>query len=82
MSEIILDAATAASVAKSHIATRVCDPDGRTVGYVMPADAYEAWRRSVIEWAKAQTTNEELLRRAAEGGTKTTEDVFKLLESK
>jgi hypothetical protein len=80
MSEITLDAATAAAVAKSLTATRVCDPDGRTVGYAVPAGAYEAWRKAVIEWAKAQTTNEELLRRAAEGGTKTTEDVLKLLE--
>jgi len=82
MSEITLDAATAATVAKSHITTRVCDPEGRTVGYFMPTGDYEAWRKSVIEWAKAETTNEELLRRAAEGGTKTMEDVFKLLEAK
>lgn len=80
MSEITLDAATAAAVANSPTPTRVRDPNGRTIGYVMAPEAYEARRKAAIEWAKAQTTNEELARRAAEGGTKIPEDVFKLLE--
>lgn len=79
MGEITLDAATAATVAKSLAATRLCDPEGRTVAYAMSPRDYEAWTRRVIEEAKAEITSEELLRRAAEGGTKTMEDVFKLL---
>ncbi|MBA4062907.1 MAG: hypothetical protein C0501_04210 [Isosphaera sp.] len=80
MSEIVLDATAAAAVAGSPTPTRVTDPAGRTVGYVMAPEAYEARRRAVLEWAKRETTNEELIRRAAEGGTKTPEDVLKLLE--
>jgi hypothetical protein len=81
MSEITLDSATAATVANSFTTTRLCDPQGRTVAYALGASEYEAWKKSIIEWAKTQTTNEELLRRAAEGGTKTMEDVLKLLEA-
>ncbi|WP_439621066.1 hypothetical protein [Gemmata sp.] len=80
MSEITLDAATAARVTKSLAATRLCDPEGRTVAYAMSPRDYEAWTRRVIEEAKAEVTNEELLRIAATPPTKTMDDVFKLLE--
>ncbi len=80
MSEITLDAVTAAAIAKSPTATRVCDPDGRTVGYVMPAGEYEAWRKAMYDQAFAEITEEDVRRALADPRRHTTDEVFKLLE--
>lgn len=79
MSEITLDAATAAAVAKAVTPTRVCDPDGRTVGYVISPDEY-ATRKAMYDQAFAEITEEDVAEALADPRRHTMDEVFKLLE--
>ena len=80
MSEITLDAATAATVAKALPATRVCDPSGHTLGYLVPADVYKRVEKALYDEAFGEMTDDEVQEVLADPRRHTTDEVLKLLE--
>jgi len=80
MSEIILDAATVATLSKAFGTTRVCDPEGRTVGYLVSPEFYKQAQTTLYDEAFNEITEEDVNEVLADPRRHTTEDVFKLLK--
>lgn len=74
MEKVILDAAILARLGHLDSHLELCDEEGRTVGYYVPATDPDMYR-----WAEAQVSVEELDRRRREPVGRTTAEVLERL---
>ena len=68
MKKITLDAELLAKLNGLKHSLEVCDAEGRTVGYFLPAAEYRKLLYDAVESARPPVSEEELDRRRNEGG--------------
>lgn len=79
MHKAVLDATMRSKLGNLDAQIELCDENGRSVGFFLPAALHE---RLCYEWAKAAFTDEELQRARRESGGRTTAEVLHRLKKK
>ncbi len=78
MDRVILGPFLGSQLTASDDLLEICDESGQTIGYFVPAASRDpSWR----QWAESAISVEELDRRRAEPGGRTTAEVLRRLES-
>jgi hypothetical protein len=76
MNKLVLDPAVRSQLNGLNGEVELCDEEGRTVGFFVPANLRE---RLWYDWAKAQFTDDELERARRQPGGRTTAEVLERL---
>ena len=79
MTRLILDPTIRTKLTDLSKQIEVCDEDGRTVGYFLPADIH---RELIRAWSESQVSDEELDRRSNEPGGRTLKEIWARLNAK
>jgi hypothetical protein len=79
MQRLVLDSTLGRQLAQAEDQVEFCDQTGHTIGYFLPATEPTP---ELLAWAKSQITEEELERRSAEPGGRTTAEVLRRLSEK
>jgi len=76
MERLTVDSALLTRLEQVQWPVVICDSSGATVGYFTPIEKYSP---EMYAWARAQISDEELSRRAAKPGSRSTAEVLKRL---